>query len=131
MDATNVFDKTDVCVLTSIGLDHCHILGDTREKIAVEKSGIIKNESDVIFIDYEDSVSDVFYEKAKSCSAVVNSISKNQYSVEKIKHKSIDFLINLAIIIILVLLCQHMRFIRLITHPWHCVHLRCFYYAII
>lgn len=91
MDATNVFDKTDVCVLTSIGLDHCHILGDTREKIAMEKAGIIKNESNVIFIDYEDSVSDVFYETSKSCSAVVNSISKNQYSVEKIKHKSIDF----------------------------------------
>lgn len=31
-----------VCVITSIGLDHTHLLGNTIEKIAAEKSGIIK-----------------------------------------------------------------------------------------
>jgi len=41
LDATNVVDP-EVSVITSIGLDHCEILGDTHEKIAREKGGIIK-----------------------------------------------------------------------------------------
>lgn len=41
LDATNVA-KADVCVITSISLDHTDILGDTVTKIATEKAGIIK-----------------------------------------------------------------------------------------
>lgn len=41
LDSTNVCDPV-VSVLTSVGLDHQHILGDTVEKIAFEKAGIIK-----------------------------------------------------------------------------------------
>ena len=40
-DATNVMDGT-VAVVTPIGLDHTEWLGDTIEKIAGEKAGIIK-----------------------------------------------------------------------------------------
>jgi dihydrofolate synthase / folylpolyglutamate synthase len=41
LDATNVVEP-EVAVITSIGLDHCDVLGDTLEKIAAEKAGIIK-----------------------------------------------------------------------------------------
>ena len=41
LDATNVVDP-EVAVITSIGLDHCEMLGDTLGKIAAEKAGIIK-----------------------------------------------------------------------------------------
>jgi dihydrofolate synthase / folylpolyglutamate synthase len=41
LDATNVI-KPDVCVITSISLDHTEILGDSVAKITVEKAGIIK-----------------------------------------------------------------------------------------
>lgn len=41
LDATNVI-KPLVSVITNIGLEHTDILGDTREKIAKEKAGIIK-----------------------------------------------------------------------------------------
>ncbi len=41
LDATNVV-QPEVSVITSIGLDHCDLLGDTIEKIAYEKAGIIK-----------------------------------------------------------------------------------------
>ncbi|HEX3931881.1 MAG TPA: folylpolyglutamate synthase/dihydrofolate synthase family protein [Nocardioides sp.] len=40
-DATNVADGV-VAVVTPIGVDHAHLLGDTPEAIAVEKAGIIK-----------------------------------------------------------------------------------------
>lgn len=42
LDCTNVC-RPLVTVITSIGMDHTHILGDTLEKIAAEKAGIIKN----------------------------------------------------------------------------------------
>lgn len=41
LDATNVVQPA-VTIITSIGLDHCAELGDTVEKIAAEKAGIIK-----------------------------------------------------------------------------------------
>ena len=42
LDATNVIGAPEVAVLMNIGLDHTAILGDTVEKIAAEKAGIIK-----------------------------------------------------------------------------------------
>lgn len=41
LDATNVLDP-ELAIVSSIGLDHCEILGDTLEQIAREKAGIIK-----------------------------------------------------------------------------------------
>ena len=41
LDATNVCEPK-ICVITKIGLDHCDWLGDTVEKIAAEKAGIVK-----------------------------------------------------------------------------------------
>ena len=41
LDATNIITPA-VSVITSIGLDHCEMLGDTLAKIAAEKAGIIK-----------------------------------------------------------------------------------------
>ena len=41
LDATNVVDA-DVCVITSVQLDHMSILGDTVEEIAVQKAGIMR-----------------------------------------------------------------------------------------
>ncbi|MEB3287929.1 MAG: folylpolyglutamate synthase/dihydrofolate synthase family protein [Vampirovibrionales bacterium] len=42
LDSTNIVKKPEVTVITGIGLDHAHILGDTPEKIAAEKAGILK-----------------------------------------------------------------------------------------
>ncbi|MEG1662992.1 MAG: Mur ligase family protein, partial [Clostridia bacterium] len=41
-DATNVIEDKELAVITSIGLDHCAILGDTLSKIAAEKAAITK-----------------------------------------------------------------------------------------
>lgn len=42
LDATNVVDKPDVCVITPVSMDHMSFLGDSLEKIAGEKAGILK-----------------------------------------------------------------------------------------
>ncbi|RZJ21088.1 MAG: bifunctional tetrahydrofolate synthase/dihydrofolate synthase [Acinetobacter sp.] len=48
LDVVNVIDP-DVAVITNIGLDHTDWLGDTIEKIAFEKAGIIRPNIPVIF----------------------------------------------------------------------------------
>ncbi len=47
-DATNVFNKKKISIITSIGLDHKNYLGDDVISIAREKAGIINNNSIVI-----------------------------------------------------------------------------------
>jgi dihydrofolate synthase/folylpolyglutamate synthase len=42
LDATNVIDKPLATIVTRISIDHTDFLGDTLEKIAVEKAGIFK-----------------------------------------------------------------------------------------
>lgn len=48
LDATNIIEKAEVTAVVSISLDHMQYLGDTIEKIAREKCGIIKNGADVV-----------------------------------------------------------------------------------
>lgn len=48
LDATNVIEKNLCSVITNIDLDHTERLGDTIEKIAFEKAGIIKENCPVI-----------------------------------------------------------------------------------
>lgn len=48
LDPTNVIKKPVISVITSIGLEHTQILGDTVEKIALEKGGIIKRGCPVV-----------------------------------------------------------------------------------
>jgi dihydrofolate synthase/folylpolyglutamate synthase len=48
LDSTNIIKSPIASVITQIGLDHMKILGDTVEKIAHEKCGIIKENSPVI-----------------------------------------------------------------------------------
>ena len=47
LDATNIV-QPDVCIITNIGLDHQHYLGQTLAEIAGEKAGIIKPKVPVI-----------------------------------------------------------------------------------
>lgn len=50
LDATNVIKKPLISVITSISFDHKERLGDTIEKIAYEKAGILKNGSKCAFL---------------------------------------------------------------------------------
>lgn len=91
LDATNIFPDTEVCVITRIGLDHCRYLGATKEEIAGEKAGIIKKDASVIFLDQGPSLREILEKSIKEKGAFPYLLEEDAYSVEKIKHKSIDF----------------------------------------
>lgn len=42
LDNTNVIEKPDLCMITSIGYDHMNLLGNRLQQIANEKAGIIQ-----------------------------------------------------------------------------------------
>ena len=55
-DATNVISCPLVSVITSISFDHMNFLGDSLEKIATEKAGIIKQNGTVVLYPQESSI---------------------------------------------------------------------------
>lgn len=63
LDSTNVIDPPEAAVLTNIGLEHTEYLGDTLEKIAATKAGIIKP-----------GCSCVCYDGAPEVTAVIRSV---------------------------------------------------------
>lgn len=64
LDSTNVITP-ELSVITNIGWDHMDLLGDTLEKIAVEKAGIIKNRVPVVVSQRQPEVEHVFSHKAE------------------------------------------------------------------
>lgn len=55
-DATNVIENPLLCVIMSIGMDHMEFLGNTLEEIAIQKSGIIKQNVPVVLYPQNDFV---------------------------------------------------------------------------
>lgn len=67
-DATNVCES-ELSVITRIGLDHCDWLGDTVEKIAAEKAGIIRPGVPVVLARNADAVRRVIEARAREVGA--------------------------------------------------------------
>ena len=91
LDTTNVLENPAVCVITEIGLDHMAYLGDTIEKIAEEKAGIIKPQVPVVFMDKRRESSVVIEKMATKKNASWHKVLKNAYKINKIQKKYIDF----------------------------------------
>lgn len=91
LDATNSIKKPLLTVITSIGLDHTEYLGDTIEKIATEKAGIIKKDVPVVFWGEDNRVTQVIEKKAKQNNSVIKKICKKNYKIYEKSDKSIAF----------------------------------------
>lgn len=68
LDSTNIISPL-LSVITNIGHDHMDLLGNTLEKIAGEKAGIIKKNIPVVIGEKLDSTKSVFSEKAAETSS--------------------------------------------------------------
>ncbi len=90
LDATNIVEP-ELTIITSIGYDHMEYLGDTLEKIAAEKAGIIKPGVPVIYFDRDPHVKAVIEKQAESRGAAVYPVEKTNYIINSLGHKAIDF----------------------------------------
>ena len=75
IDATNIV-LPEVSVITSIGLDHCEFLGDSLEKIAAEKGGIIKPGRPVVLGRLPDAAEQTIRTIAVGQAAPVRSVAE-------------------------------------------------------
>ncbi len=76
LDSTNVIAAPEASVICNIGLDHTEVLGDTLEKIASAKAGIIKPGCPAVIYRAAPSVEAVFEEK---CRAVGSELHKADF----------------------------------------------------
>lgn len=93
LDAT-VLSNPVLSVITSISYDHTEILGDTIEKIAAEKAGIIKEGISVVAIDEENGAFSVIERTAKEKNAPVYGLKSQELTILKKCENTIDFSIN-------------------------------------
>ena len=79
-DSTNVITSPLVSVITSIGYDHMHLLGNTLTEIACEKAGIIKQNSDTVFYKQDDEVNNVIINTCKEKNNTLHMLSSSDIS---------------------------------------------------
>lgn len=68
LDSTNIIHP-ELSIITSIGLDHCDLLGDTLQKIAAEKAGIFKSGVKALVDSKKDETEEVF----RTCASDVGA----------------------------------------------------------
>ena len=93
LDATVLSDPV-LSIITSISYDHMEILGDTIEKIAAEKAGIIKNGIPVVAVDEENGAFPVIERTAKEKKSPVYGLKSQDLTILKKYENKIDFSIN-------------------------------------
>lgn len=64
LDSTNIINP-ELSLITNIGMDHSEMLGDSVEKIAYEKAGIIKPYTPVVVSEKQDETTEVFTSVAR------------------------------------------------------------------
>lgn len=77
LDSTNIIIP-EISLITNIGYDHMDLLGDTLEKIAAEKAGIIKQDVPVVVSEYQPEIAWVFREKANEKRAKLTFASQKK-----------------------------------------------------
>ncbi len=94
LDSTNVI-KPKVSLITNISFDHINLLGDTLEKIAAEKAGIIKSRVPVVISQYQSESGPLFNAVAKELKSPIEFADK-QFKI--IDHKILNGLLNTTVL---------------------------------
>ncbi|MDD6572898.1 MAG: bifunctional folylpolyglutamate synthase/dihydrofolate synthase [Thermoflexaceae bacterium] len=93
-DATAALSRKLVSVITSLSLDHTEILGDTLPQIAEEKSGIIVQDTPVVYWKTDEETSDIIENTAKKCNSRTYFVDENSFKIHNLERKYIDFSFN-------------------------------------
>ncbi len=95
-DATNAVDHPLLSIITNIGYDHTEYLGDTLDKIAYEKAGIIKEEIPVIVYPQEEEAMTAIEEVARKKNARLIPVDFSSLVLEGSSLKEQTFSVTLG-----------------------------------
>ena len=84
LDATNIIIPM-LSVVTNIGMEHTEFLGDTIEKIAMEKAGIIKKSIPVVIGESDEAYNAIFVQRAEELNSKV-VYAENEFLLNGIEH---------------------------------------------
>ena len=90
-DGTNIFKEKVLSIITKIGLDHTAILGDTLEKIAYEKGGIIQENDNVLIYPASEGVVNVIKDICQEKNASLNILNEEDIVVNKVEARGNEF----------------------------------------
>lgn len=93
LDAT-VLTNPVISVITSISLDHTQLLGNSIEKIAAEKAGILKKGVPVVVLDENNGAFPIIRKKAERKNSHIYRIRSEKITFLKKTENNIDFSIN-------------------------------------
>lgn len=92
LDATNAVEAPLLSVITTISLEHTAVLGDTIEKIAAEKAGIIKPFVPLVYSAKNREVIKIIEETAeKQHAGAITAVMPKDYQILKNTGNRIDF----------------------------------------
>lgn len=83
LDSTNIVENVLLSVITGIALDHTGILGDTVEKIAKEKAGIIKKGTPCLYCGDDESAYEVIKQEADKEGAPLYRRDRSALSIKQ------------------------------------------------
>ena len=89
LDSTNAIGVPEVTVVTKIGYDHMAVLGDTLDKIAAEKAGIIKKGTKLVLESQKKDAMDVLLETAEK-EAVTEIKIADMHDVTECRYENED-----------------------------------------
>ena len=78
LDSTNVIDSPEVAVICAIGMDHTEELGDTIEKIAKTKAGIIKEGTRTVLYKQADLITEIVKARCRQVGASLDISEPDQ-----------------------------------------------------
>lgn len=94
LDATNALEEKELTLITRIGLDHTEYLGNTIEEVAMQKAGILRPDTTVLYFGDDASAAPVIEAYARNVGAIGQSVDKKLWKDVKFRDKNIDFSYN-------------------------------------
>lgn len=85
LDATNIIPKSELAVVTSIGMDHHSILGDSKEAILKEKVQILKERGEMVIGPIDESLEKVALDWAEKKDGKITFIDKDEIKINQLK----------------------------------------------
>ena len=83
LDSTNIIQSSLLSVITGISLDHTAYLGDTVEKIAAEKAGVIKQGGTALYCGQDERARAVIEQKADQMGAALICADKTDLTIRR------------------------------------------------
>ena len=84
-DSTNIIHPM-ISVISSIGYDHMKILGNTLEEIARQKAGIIKENSETVYMEQEPNINHIIAETCKEKQNTLHMIKQSEIKNQRFEN---------------------------------------------